>query len=1037
MSLSSISIRRPVLAIVMSITIVLFGIIGYTYLGIREYPSIDPPIISVSISYVGANADVIESQITEPLEEQINGIAGIRSLTSVSRDGRSNITVEFDVSVDLEAAANDVRDRVSRAQRNLPPDVDPPTVTKADADAVPIVFLNVKSDKRNLLQLSNIAQNIFKERLQTITGVSQVSIWGERRYSMRLWLDPSKLAAYSITPLDVRNALNRENIELPSGRIEGSNTELTVRTLSRLTTVEEFNNLIIRESNGVVVRFRDVGYAELYPENDRSILRRDGVPMVGVVLVPQPGANFIQIADEFYKRIDQIKKDLPEDIELGIGFDVTKYIRNSISEVQETILLAFALVILIIFVFLRDWRTTMIPIIAIPVSLVGTFFIMYLADFSINVLTLLGIVLAIGIVVDDAIVVLENIYKKVESGMAPFEASVKGSSEIFFAIISTTITLAAVFLPIMFLQGITGRLFVEFGVVIAGSVIISSFVALTLTPMLSSKILKTKEKHSWFYYKTEPFFKWMENFYRDALDKFLQKRWMAFIIMAVFMLLIFLIGTNLQSELAPIEDRGELQVRSTMPEGTSFELMDRYIMNMVSVIQDSVKETEAIISVTAGGGGGGSANSGFVRLTLTDADQRERTQQEIADQITGITRKLNDARSFVVQSQSISTRRGGLPVQYVVEAGDIEKLRKIVPKFLDAAQDEPTFANVDVNLKFNKPEIIVEINRTKARELGVSALDIAQTLQLAYSGQRFGFYVMNGKQYQVIGQVTRENRNKPVDLASLYVRNNRGQLIQLDNLVALSERSSPPQLFRYNRYASATFSASLAPGKTIADGIKAMDEIASKVLDDTYSTALDGASKDFVESSSSLMFTFMLALVLIYLTLAAQFESFRDPFIIMFTVPLAIGGALISLWYFNQTLNIFSQIGQIMLIGLVTKNGILIVEFANQKKAEGLSVIDSVKFAARLRLRPILMTSLSTILGTLPIALALGAGSESRMSMGIAVIGGLIFSTILTLFVIPAIYSYFSEKTKAVSNVAIGETEKHALHIDEEAEVVK
>jgi len=935
MSLSSISIRRPVLAIVMSTTIVLFGVIGYTYLGIREYPSIDPPIISVSTSYVGANADVIESQITEPLEEQINGVAGIRSLTSVSRDGSSNITVEFDVSIDLEAAANDVRDRVSRAQRNLPPDVDPPTVTKADADAVPIVFLNVKSDKRNLLQLSDIAQNIFKERLQTITGVSQVSIWGERRYSMRLWLDPSKLAAYSITPLDVRNALNRENIELPSGRIEGSNTELTVRTLSRLTTVEEFNNLIIRESNGVVVRFRDVGYAELYPENDRSILRRDGVPMVGVVLVPQPGANFIQIADEFYKRIDQIKKDLPEDIELGIGFDVTKYIRNSISEVQETILLAFALVILIIFVFLRDWRTTMIPIIAIPVSLVGTFFIMYLADFSINVLTLLGIVLAIGIVVDDAIVVLENIYKKVESGMAPFEASVKGSSEIFFAIISTTITLAAVFLPIMFLQGITGRLFVEFGVVIAGSVIISSFVALTLTPMLSSKILKTKEMHSWFYYKTEPFFKWMENFYRDALDKFLQKRWMAFIIMAVFMLLIFLIGTNLQSELAPIEDRGELQVRSTMPEGTSFELMDRYIMNMVSVIQDSVKETEAIISVTAGGGGGGSANSGFVRLTLTDADQRERTQQEIADQITGITRKLNDARSFVVQSQSISTRRGGLPVQYVVEAGDIEKLRKIVPKFLDAAQDEPTFANVDVNLKFNKPEIIVEINRTKARELGVSALDIAQTLQLAYSGQRFGFYVMNGKQYQVIGQVTRENRNKPVDLASLYVRNNRGQLIQLDNLVALSERSSPPQLFRYNRYASATFSASLAPGKTIADGIKAMDEIASKVLDDTYSTALDGASKDFVESSSSLMFTFMLALVLIYLTLAAQFESFRDPFIIMFTVPLAIGGALVSLWYFNQTLNIFSQIGQIMLIGLVTKNGILIVEFANQKKAEG------------------------------------------------------------------------------------------------------
>ncbi len=1037
MSLSSISIRRPVLAIVMSLTILLFGIIGYTYLGIREYPSIDPPIITVSTGYVGANADVIESQITEPLEEQINGIAGIRSLTSTSRDGRSQITVEFDVSIDLEAAANDVRDRVSIARSRLPQDVDPPTVAKADADAVPIVFLNVKSDKRNLLQLSDIAQNIFKERLQTINGVSQVSIWGERRPSMRMWMDPAKLAAYGITPLDVRSALSRENIELPSGRIEGSNTELTVRTLSRLTSVDDFDNLIIKESNGIVVRFKDIGRAELYPENDRSILRRDGIPMVGVVLIPQPGANFIQIADDFYKRIDQIKKDLPEDIELGIGFDVTKYIRNSISEVQETILLAFGLVILIIFLFLRSWRTTLIPIIAIPVSLIGAFFIMYLADFSINVLTLLGIVLAIGIVVDDAIVVLENIYRKIEDGMTPYEASIKGSSEIFFAVVSTTITLAAVFLPIMFLQGITGRLFVEFGVVIAGSVIISSFVALTLTPMLSSKILKPHEKHSWFYNKTEPFFTWLENMYRDSLEKFMQKRWLAFVIMAVFIGVIYFIGSNLQSELAPIEDRGELQVRSTMPEGTTFESMDKYIMNMINVIQDSVKEVDAMISVTAGGGGNSAANSGFVRLALSDAQTRDRTQQEIADQITGFTRKLNDASSFVIQSQSIGTRRGGLPVQYVVQAPDFEKLREVVPKFLEAAQDDPTFAMVDVNLKFNKPEIVIQINRTKARELGISALDISQTLQLAYSGQRFGYYIMNGKQYQVIGQVTRENRNKPADLASLYIRNSRGELIQLDNLITMVERSSPPQLFRYNRYASATFSASLAPGKTIGDGIEAMDAIAKKVLDDTYSTALDGASKDFVESSSSLIFTAMLALVLIYLTLSAQFESFRDPFIIMFTVPLAIGGAVFSLWYFNQTMNIFSQIGQIMLIGLVTKNGILIVEFANQKKAEGLSVADAVKEAARLRLRPILMTSLSTILGTLPIALALGAGSESRVSMGIAVIGGLIFSTLLTLYVIPAVYSYFSEKTKLVSNVAIGDMEKHALHMDEETVITK
>ncbi len=1031
MSLSSLSIRRPVLAIVMSIVILLFGIIGYTYLGVREYPSIDPPIITVSTSYVGANADIIESQITEPLEEQINGIAGIRSLTSVSRDGNSQITVEFDISSDLETAANDVRDRVSIAIRRLPADVDPPTVSKADADAVPIVFLSVKSDKRTLLDLSDIAQNTFKERLQTIPGVSQIAIWGEKKYSMRLWMDPAKLAAYNITPIDVRNALIRENIELPSGSIEGSNTELTVRTLGRLTTVDNFNDLIIKESASSIIRFKDIGEAALYPENDKSILRRDGIPMVGIVLIPQPGANYIRIADEFYKRLDQIKKDLPEDIELGIGFDVTKYIRNSISEVEDTIILAFALVILIIFLFLRDWRTTLIPIIAIPVSLIGAFFIMYLAKFSINTLTLLGIVLAIGIVVDDAIVVLENIYKKVEQGMSPVEASTKGSAEIFFAVVSTTITLAAVFLPIMFLKGITGRLFVEFGVVIAGSVLISAFVALTLTPMLSSKILKTKEKHSWFYYKTEPFFVWLERSYQNSLNAFMKKRWLVFVIMSAAVVLIYVLTSSLQSELAPIEDRGELTVRSTMPEGTSFQSMDKYILRMVKTLQDSIKESTAMISVTGGGGGSSGANSGFVRLTLTDADKRKRTQSQIAEQITGITKKLNDARSFVIESQSISTRRGGLPVQYIIQAPNFEKLREVVPKFLDKAREDPTFANVDVNLKFNKPEIAVEINRTKARELGVSAMDIAQTLQLAYSGQRFGFFIMDGKQYSVIGQVLRENRNKPVDLTSLHLRNSRGESIQLDNLVTLKERSSPPQLYRFNRYVSATVSASLAPGKTIGDGIEAMDKIAKNVLDETFSTALDGASKDFVESSSSLLFTFMLALVLIYLILAAQFESFRDPLIIMFTVPLAIAGAAFSLWYFNQTLNIFSEIGQIMLIGLVTKNGILIVEFANQKKSQGLNVVDAVKEAARLRLRPILMTSFSTILGTLPIALALGAGAGSRVSMGIAVIGGLIFSTILTLYVIPGIYSYFSEKTKSVSNVTVSEVEEELIKVRE------
>ncbi|MDO8549632.1 MAG: efflux RND transporter permease subunit [Ignavibacteria bacterium] len=1021
MSLSSLSIQRPVLTIVMSIAIILFGIIGYTFLGIREFPSVDPPIITVTTVYVGANADVIESQITEPLEESINGIAGIRSLTSSSSTGRSQITVEFYVDSDLETAANDVRDRVSRAIRNLPPDVENPIVAKADADATPIVLLSVQSDTRNLLEITELANNVFKERFQTIPGVSEVRIWGEKKYSMRLWMDPSKLAAYRITPLDVQAAINRENIELPSGFIEGNSTELTIRTVGRLTDQEEFNNLIIKEEQGNIVRFRDIGNAMLGAENEKTILKRDGIPMVGVVLIAQPGANNIAITDEFYKRLEQIKKNLPSDIKTGIGFDVTEYIKESISEVEQTILLAFSLVVLIIFLFLRDWRTTIIPVIAIPISLIGAFFIMYTADFSINVLTLLGIVLAIGIVVDDAIVVLENIYKKVEDKMQPAEASRKGSAEIFFAVISTTVALASVFLPIIFLQGITGRLFREFGIVIAGSVIISAFVALTLTPMLSSKILKRREKHSWFYYKTEPFFVKMNKTYGNSLNSFMNKRWLALIIMAASFILIYAFFSLLPSEIAPLEDRSRLSLTVTAPEGTSFEYMNSMMDQLVNVVQDSVSEREAIISLTSPGSAG-ATNSGFINLILKKPEFRERTQQQIADDLTRTVSKMTAARIYVTQQQTIGGgRRGGLPVQFVIQAANFEKLREALPKFLEAAGNDPAFTIVETNLKFNKPELRISIDRQRARDLGVSTIDIAQTIQAAFSGQRFGFFIKDGKQYQVIGQVSRENRDEPIDLQSLNVKNNRDELIQLDNVITMKEESSPPQLYRFNRYVSATISAGLAPGKTIGDGIAAMRNIADRELNETFSTALDGPSKDYEESSSSLYFAFVLALILIYLVLAAQFESFRDPFIILFTVPLALAGALLSLWYFNQTLNIFSQIGIIMLIGLVTKNGILIVEFANQRKAAGQEKLEAIKHASIARLRPILMTSLSTVLGILPIALALGAGSESRVSMGIVVIGGLIFSTFLTLFIVPVMYSYLSRKTADVSNVTEGE----------------
>lgn len=1024
MSLSSISIRRPVLSIVMSLTIILLGIIGFTYLGVREYPSIDPPIITVGVSYTGANADIIESQITEPLEENINGIAGIRSITSVSRDGRSNITVEFNVDAKLEDAANDVRDRVSRAVSNLPPDADPPVVTKADADANPIIFLTLRSDSKNLLELSDIASNIFKERLQTIPGVSQVSIWGEKRFSMRLWLDPYKMASLKVSPQDVRAALGSENIELPSGKIEGANTELTVRTRGRMLTPTEFNNLIIREDRGQLIRLSDVGYAELGPENEYSVMKRDGIPMIGVVLTPQPGANHIEIADQVYERLKQIKKDISSDIDVGIGSDSTLYIRKSIAEVEETIIIAFVLVILIIFLFLRDWRTTLIPILAIPISLVGVFFVMYFSNFTINVLTLLGIVLAIGLVVDDAIVVLENIYKKIEDGMDPLEAGMKGSAEIFFAIISTTVALAVVFLPIIFLQGLTGRLFREFGIVIAGSVIISAFVALTLTPMLSTKIIKRRAHHSWFYYATEPFFVKVISSYENLLSKFLKRRWLGFVIMIGSVVLVFVIMPMLQSELAPVEDRSEIRINTTTPEGSTYNFTYNFMDKLFALVENKVPEKQSSLMGVAMGGGQSANNSGFIRLILTERENRNRSQQQIYADLSKQVNKLSDGRTFVVQAQTIGTQRGGgLPVQYVVQAPTIEKLRDIIPKFMDEARKDPTFGQVDVNLKFSKPELVLEIDRSKARELGVGVVDIAQTLQLALSGQRYGYFIMNGKQYQVIGQLTKEFRSKPVDLQMLYVKSKKGELLQLDNFITIKTQSTPPQLFRFNRYVSATFSASLAPGKTIGDGIDVMDKIASKVLDKSFATALTGASKDFKESSSSLLFTFMLALTLLYLILAAQFESFRDPFIIMFTVPLALAGALISLFIFNQTMNIFSNIGLVMLIGLVTKNGILIVEFANQKKSQGLSIVDAVREAAVLRFRPILMTSLATILGTLPIALALGAGSESRVSMGIAVIGGLAFSTILTLFVIPTIYTYFSEKTKSVSNVTNEEKE--------------
>ena len=960
MNISEHSIKRPVLSTVLTLIIILFGIIGYQSLGVREYPSVDNPIISVTCSYSGANADVIENQITEPLEQNINGIPGIRSLSSVSRQGQSRITVEFELSVDLETAANDVRDKVSRAQRYLPDDCDPPTVSKADADATPILMVAIQSDKRSLLELSEIADLTVKEQLQTISDVSSVSIWGEKRYSMRLWLDPAKMAGYGVTPMDVKNAIDKENIELPSGSIEGNTT-----------------------------------------------MKMNGVPMVGVVVIPQPGANHIEIADAVYERMESMHKDLPEDVKYSYGFDNTKFIRASINEVESTVYEAFVLVIIIIFLFLRDWRVTLVPCVVIPVSLIGAFFVMYLAGFSINVLSMLAVVLAVGLVVDDAIVMTENIYIRIERGMSPKEAGIEGSKEIFFAVISTTITLVAVFFPIVFMEGTTGRLFREFSIVVSGAVLISACAALTFTPMLATKLLKRQEKKNWFYRKTEPFFVGMNHYYSRSLDIFLRHRYLALPIIIVMLGIIGYLWINIPSEMAPLEDRSRITINTRGPEGVTYEFMRDYTEE-INLLADSIVPDATAITARV------SSGSGNVEIMLKDIKDRDYTQMQVAEELSKAVQTKTKARAFVQQQSTFGGRRGSMPVQYVIQAANLEKLQEVLPVFMTKVYENPVFQMADVDLKFSKPEARIEIDREKANVLGVTTRDIAQTLQYGLSGQRMGYFYMNGKQYEILGEINRQQRNKPVDLKSLYIRNSNGDMIQLDNLITLVEGTAPPQLYRYNRFVSATVSAGLAEGKTIGQGLDEMDKIAAETLDDTFRTALTGDSKEYRESSSSLMFAFILALVLIYLILAAQFESFKDPFIIMLTVPLAICGALVFMFFSDQTMNIFSQIGIIMLIGLVAKNGILIVEFANQRQESGIDKHLAIREASIQRLRPILMTSAATILGLLPLAYASGEGANGRVAMGIAVVGGMLISTFMTMYIVPAIYTYISTPRKHI-----------------------
>jgi multidrug efflux pump len=1014
MNISELSLRRPVLAIVINLTILLFGIIGFTFLGVRDYPAIDPPNVSVRTSYAGANADIIESQITEPLEKAINSVPGIRNITSSSSQGTSSINVEFNLEIPLEEAANDVRDKVSQAIRSLPSDLEsPPVVSKADASSESILSMAVTSATRNQLEITEFANNVLVDRLQTIPGVSGIQIWGQKDYAMRIWLNPEKMTSRGVTANEISSSLARENVELPSGKISGETTELTVRTFGRLNSEEEFNNVIIRSDANGIIRLQDVAEAVLGPENEESIFKENGVPTIGLAIIPQPGSNFISISDEFYRRFEQIKKDLPEDITTNILLDQTVYIRRSLLEVKETLAIAFGLVILVIYFFFRSANMAFRPLIDIPVSLIGAFFIMWAFGFTINVLTLLAIVLATGLVVDDGIVVTENIYKKMEGGMNKWAAAKQGSKEIYFAVISTSITLAVVFLPIIFLEGFVGRLFREFGVVVAGAVLISALVSLTLTPVLNIKLTpKGGVKHGKFYHATEPFFQGLENGYRWLLSGFMKVRWIAFLLIAGSIGLIFWLVNTLQSELAPMEDRSQFRISVTAPEGTGYDAMAKSMDRLQNFIIDSIPEQEVVIAFTAPGfTGSGSVNTGFIRVKLVDPDKRTRSQGDIANYVQKSMAKFPEVRAFPSQEQTIQVnRRAGQPVQFVIQNNNFYKITQALPKLLEAAKENPVLTNVDVDLKFNKPEVRINVNRLKASELGVRVADVSETLQLALSNRRMGYFIKNGKQYSVIGQVERSARDNPDDLKNYFVKNNRGQLVSLDNLVDITEETTPPSIYHFNRYKSATISGSPAEGYTLGDGINAMQAVADSVLDQTFETTLAGPSRDYAESQGSTNFALMMALILIFLVLSAQFESFIDPFIIMVTVPLALAGALLSLYVFDQTINIFSQIGMIMLIGLVTKNGILIVEFANQKQEKGESRTMAAIDSAVSRLRPILMTSLTMALGALPLAVSFGAASTSRIPLGIVIVGGILFSLLLTLFVVPAVYSFLSSK---------------------------
>ena len=1024
MILSRISIKRPVLASMMSLALVFFGIISALRLPVRELPDIDPPIVSVTTIYPGANAAVVETEVTERLEEAINNIEGIKTLTSQSREQVSNITIEFDLSREIDLAAQDVRDRVSRVRDRLPESIREPIIAKQDADARPIIWLGMYSDRYSPLQMTTLAERQIKNRLQTVSGVSSVMIGGEQRYAIRLWLDSEKMAAHQITILDVQRALQEQNVELPSGRVESVDREMTIETRGQLKSPEEFNNLVLRNDGVKLVRLRDIGEAREGVENERTIARVNGKPCIFLGIIKQSKANTVDVAHGIKEQVAQIRPTLPAGIEMIFNYDESIYVENAIEEVWTTLAIAFVLVVLVIYFFLGDFRSTIIPAVAIPVSIVATFALLHAFGYSINILTMLALVLAIGVVVDDAIVVLENIYRHIEEGMAPMQAAFKAMDEIAFAILAITAALVAVFLPLAFQTSTTGRLFVEFAVAVAGSVVISAFVALSLTPMMAARILKPihEKRHSRLVQVFDRVIDRLTRGYKRILVWSLAHRFVVLLIGVGSFVVMALAYLGLEKEFLPEEDKGRLLAFVVGPQGSTPEYTDRMMREMEQLLA-KVPEVQSFGAIVAPGmTGPGEANNGilFVRLK----DEREKTVQQIVNGPQGLRAQFFsniEGAIAIAQIPKAIDRSFNSAFQLVIQSDDLTALNSYVTEFTKKLRQSGFLQNVQSSFELNKPELRIDINRDRAAALGVSIEDISRTLQIMFGGLDLSRIKKEGKEYELIAQLARGSRQRPEDLDQLYVRNNRGELIQLNNLVMREASAAPNRIEHYNRIRSTTVSGSVV-GMPLGTAMDRVEEMLQEDLPPGFLYTYAGEARDLRESGNEVFFVLVMAIIIVFMVLAAQFESIVHPFTVLLALPLAWVGAFGSLWLLSwigkiglitpipaMTMNLFTQIGLVLLIGLVTKNSILLVEFANQRMETGGNAHDAMVEAGVVRLRPILMTAFSTIAGILPIAIGFGAGAESRRPMGVAVVGGMLTSTFLTLVIIPVVYTGFSD----------------------------